>query len=103
MRAVLRGKTADKFLIQVSRENPASRGTQIGPLTRRTTNHRRTDGVRARPVSHRVTLYVACAIVSFRARSPRNENRAAIFFSTAPPAQSHMHLRPGVWSPDPLR
>ena len=30
---------------------------------------------------------VACAIVSIRARSPRSENRAAIFFSTAPPAQ----------------
>ena len=39
---------------------------------------------------------VACAIVSFLARSPRNENWAAIFFSTASPAQSPMHLRPGV-------
>jgi len=43
---------------------------------------------------------VACAIVSTRARSPRNENRAAIFFSTTTPTQSHRHLRPGVWSPD---
>ena len=52
----------------------------------RTTRHARcAPARRATAIVDRLTPCdsVACAIVSIRARSPRSENRAAIFFSTA--------------------
>ena len=86
---------------------PSNEGSPaLSAVCSRTTRHARCAPVRrATATVARLTPCdsVACAIVSIRARSPPSENRVAIFFSTARPAQLPMHLRPGVLSPDPLR